>query len=126
MNSMIPVSPGELIDKITILEIKADRITDPEKLKNVVHELKLLQEVYNQISSNDQLNTLHQQLREINEKIWETEDLVRAHWHDDVCFVKAARESHHQNDRRGQVKREINMLLKSSILEEKQHPTYDP
>ena len=123
---MIPVSPGELIDKITILEIKFSEIKDVQKLKNVQDELNLLREVMRkEIPSSEKLTALHAELRSVNKKIWDTENDVREFWNDDVKFLAAARGSHFENDERARVKREINQLLGSSITEEKSHPTYE-
>jgi hypothetical protein len=126
MQILIPVSPGELIDKITILEIKLSEITDAVKLQNVQDELHLLNEVLEvKIVASDTLQALHDELRAINKKIWDTENDVREFWNDDVKFLEAARGSHYQNDERARVKRAINTLLGSTIIEEKSHPKYE-
>ncbi len=126
MHVLTPVSPGELIDKITILEIKMEEIRDAEKRLNVEYELKLLTEVLKRdISSSEKLNVLHTELRIINKKIWDTENDIREFWNDDISFLSAARGSHFYNDERSRVKREINQLLGSTIVEEKSHPKYE-
>ncbi len=126
MQILIPCSPGELIDKITILEIKQSEITDPEKLENIKNELSLLTEVLNrEVPISDELVALHTELRAINKKIWDTENDVRQFWNEDTLFLKASRGSHFENDERARVKRAINELLGSLIVEEKSHPTYE-
>lgn len=126
MEILTPVSPGELIDKITILEIKMVEIHDAEKLVNVKCELTLLTEILQkEVVLSEKLTELHTELRSINKKIWDTENDVRAFWNDDKKFLKASRSSHYENDERARVKREINTLLGSSIIEEKSHPKYE-
>lgn len=126
MQILIPCSPGELLDKITILEIKQSEITDPVKLENVKKELLLLTEVLNrEVPSSDELIALHTELRAINKKIWDTENDVRQFWNEDMLFLKASRGSHFENDERARVKRAINELLGSLIMEEKSHPKYE-
>ena len=89
------ISPGELIDKITILEIKLEEISDEQKLKNVRQEYVLLSDVCEkEIQSSEQLNTLKQKLRAANQKIWESENDVREFWNDDVRFNAGAKQSH--------------------------------
>lgn len=122
------VSLGELIDKITILEIKAARIKDPEKLKHVHNELAALQEAARvHIVPSAQLEELHKQLRDTNEQLWNIEDNIRA------CeeqknfsseFVELARSVYVTNDRRCQIKRIINDILGSRLVEVKQLTKY--
>ena len=77
-NIKVPVSPGEVLDKITILEIKSERISDPEKVSNVRRELELLQKTWEEtIRDTDEIQKLHAQLKEINEALWEIEDDIR-------------------------------------------------
>jgi hypothetical protein len=126
MQILTPVSPGEFIDKITILEIKMVEISDPEKRKNVAYELALLTEaMQKEIPLSEKLIALHTELRAINKKIWDTENDVREFWNDDVKFLIASRGSHFENDERARIKREINQLLGSHINEVKSHPTYE-
>jgi len=126
MQIQIPVSPGELVDKITILEIKLDELLDVTKLKNVRQELDLLNAVVKEkIHDSPELSLLKTQLRSINKKIWDSENFVRQHWNDDARFVGGARQSHYNNDERARLKREINAFLGSTISEEKSHPTYE-
>lgn len=126
MQILTPISPGELIDKITILEIKMEEIHDAEKIVHVERELILLTEVIKrELPASEKLTELHLELRTINKKIWDTENDVREFWNDDQKFLNAARASHFENDARARVKREINQLLGSSINEVKSHPAYE-
>jgi hypothetical protein len=122
----IPVSPAELIDKITILEIKIEEFDDEIKRKNVSTELELLRTILeSQLISGDTLSKLYTELRIVNKKIWDTENDVRKFWDDEMRFQHAARESHYNNDERARIKKEINKLLGSLIIEEKSHPKYE-
>ena len=116
----VPVSVGELIDKITILQIKAERIDDPSKLKNVNRELGLL----TQIGSDIEMDKYTKDLREVNEKLWEIEDRIRGKerlGQFDDEFVQLARSVYITNDRRSEIKRQINTELGSDIIEEKHY-----
>jgi hypothetical protein len=114
-----------LIDKITILEIKSERIGEPEKNRNVLIELQSLQAARDRtILPSDSLNSLTAELRAVNERLWDIEDEIRA------CeragdfgpkFVELARSVYLNNDRRAAIKREINVLLGSKIIEEKSY-----
>ena len=127
MNILVPISPGELLDKITILEIKLARIADPAKLANVRRELEALGAVEATLGPADSLPALRQSLRAINETLWEIEDDIRD------CeragdfgprFVELARAVYHTNDRRAAVKREVNLALGSRLIEEKSYAAY--
>ena len=127
-NMHVPVSPGEVLDKITILEIKSERMTDPEKVANVRTELALLQEVWSSnIKDSETIRSLHAQLKKINEALWEIEDDIRdkerAREFDDR-FIELARAVYVTNDRRSQVKKELNLHLGSEIIEEKSYQDY--
>lgn len=117
----IPVSPGELIDKITVLEIKRDRLTDESKRGHVLHELALLQKVLESLPHPEGIDELHQRLRAANETIWESEDAIRQYWEDEARFLEQSRISHATNDERFRIKREINELFGSTIIEVKSH-----
>lgn len=117
----IPVSPAELLDKITILEIKQERISDEEKLQNIEKELALLQDELEKLPQSSRLEDLKTKLKMANEKIWDSEELVRKHWDNDNECLKQARISHAGNDERFHTKRAINELVGSDILEEKSH-----
>ncbi len=124
----IPMSPGELLDKITILEIKSERMTDPEKVANVRVELGLLQETWAKaVQEDDVIRDLHRQLKEINEQLWEIEDDIRDKERVrefDERFVELARAVYFTNDKRSQVKKQLNLHLGSQIIEEKSYQDY--
>jgi hypothetical protein len=125
---LIPVSAGELLDKKTILEIKQQRIGDPEKRANVERELQLLATIAQKLSlASEQsavLAQLESELRAVNSELWDLENKVRACDRSGVFgddFIASARQIYAGNDRRAAVKRRINLLLGSSIVEEKSH-----
>ena len=124
----VETAPGELIDKITILEIKSERMNDPEKVANVRTELALLQETWASAVSRDQvIDDLHDQLKKINETLWEIEDDIRDKERVkefDERFIELARQVYFTNDRRSQVKKELNLHLGSLIIEEKSYQDY--
>lgn len=122
---LTPVSIGELIDKITILEIKAERIDDAAKLANVRTELDGLLPLYaTQRSNQPALEALKQQLKVINERMWDIQDQLRdkeaAQVFDDA-FAQLARGVYRTNGERVQVKNEINRVAGSALVEEKQY-----
>lgn len=127
-NIHVPVSPGEVLDKITILEIKSERISDPEKVANVQLELSLLQKTWAEnIRNTDVIKGLHAKLKEINEALWEIEDDIRDKERArefDEQFIELARAVYVTNDRRSQVKKELNLHLGSEIVEEKSYQDY--
>jgi len=122
---LTPVSIGELIDKITILEIKAERIDDAGKLANVRAELAgLLPLVHGQQAAQPSLARLQSQLKAINERMWDIQDQLRdkeAHQQFDEAFVALARGVYRTNGERVQVKNEINRVAGSALVEEKQY-----
>ena len=124
----IPVSFGELIDKITILEIKADRIAEPDKLANVRRELDLLGATWAaHTASVADIADLRSALRLVNERLWAIEDDIRVkekrQEFDDV-FIRLARSVYFENDERARIKRAINARLGSSLVEEKSYQDY--
>ena len=127
-NIRVPVSPGEVLDKITILEIKSERISDPEKVANVRAELALLQETWAEnIRDTEVIQDLHAKLKEINEALWEIEDDIRDKERAkefDERFIELARAVYVTNDRRSEVKKELNLHLGSEIVEEKSYQDY--
>jgi len=127
-NMHVPVSPGEVLDKITILEIKSERMSDPEKVTNVRRELALLQETWsNNIRDSETIQKLHARLKEINETLWQIEDDIRDKERArefDERFIELARAVYVTNDRRSQVKKELNLHLGSEIVEEKSYQDY--
>jgi hypothetical protein len=124
----IEIAPGELIDKITILEIKAERIGDPLKRQHVAYELQLLLRARDEaIQPSSALTALGDRLRAINEALWDIEDEIRRCERDrdfGPRFIELARAVYHTNDQRAQLKREINDLLGSPIVEEKAYVDY--
>ena len=123
-----PVAIGELIDKITILEIKAERFTDAAKRNNVVAELSMLRARRDRaVPQSPRLDALGAQLKAVNERIWELEDSIRdcerrADFGPD--FVAVARSIYRTNDERAAVKRQINVALGSDLIEEKSYAAY--
>ena len=124
----IEIAPGELIDKITILQIKAERIDDASKLNNVRHELDLLSTARDErMPASPRLTELTAELRQVNEALWQIEDDIReCERQSDFgeTFIELARSVYRTNDRRAALKREINLLLGSAIVEEKAYAPY--
>lgn len=122
---LVPTSPGELVDKITILRLKADRIDDPARLANVRHELAVLTELADQtLPPGAELSALWNELAEINAALWVIEDDIRDHdaaGDFGATFVALARAVYQTNDRRAAVKKRINQYLGSAIVEEKSY-----
>lgn len=124
----IDISPGEMIDKITILEIKADRLDDAAKLEHVDTELALLRRAgEKELPASAELGRLTARLKRLNERLWLIEDDIRD------CeragdfgprFVEIARSVYRTNDKRAAVKRQINDLLGADIVEEKSYRPY--
>ena len=125
---LVPVSPGELLDKITILEIKSERMTDEEKLSNVRRELALLNSTWSaRVSADDTVLRIHSQLKNINEALWEIEDDIRDKERlreFDARFIELARSVYFTNDKRAAAKKELNVHLGSEIIEEKSYQDY--
>jgi hypothetical protein len=125
---MIPVSWGELIDKITILEIKSERLTDTMALSNVRNELALLNRIFSEPrDAAARLGELKTQLRKINETLWVIEDSIREKEKSksfDGEFIELARSVYVNNDERARVKKEINKSLGSDLVEEKSYSAY--
>ena len=130
MNSSVTVkiSPGELIDKITILEIKMDKITDETKLKNIKLEWETLNKSRSTyLSQSAMLNELSAQLKAVNTKLWIIEDDIRnfeSQKKFNEEFIDLARAVYINNDERSRVKRRINEFLNSELIEEKSYANY--
>ena len=129
MNKIIvEVSIGELLDKISILEIKKDKIKDPDKLKFISDEHSVLKEQLNKnVKSDDKLNNLFQSLKDINSKLWVIEDAKRLCEKDKDFtekFIKLSRDVHFLNDDRAKIKLEINEHTGSKIKEIKEYTSY--
>jgi hypothetical protein len=122
---LVPISSGELLDKISILRIKDERIEDLEQLQNVRHELRLLQKAVEALpATEDQVEDWLEELVEVNGQLWEIEDDIRA------CeaaedfgprFIELARSVYRTNDVRARIKREINEATGSDLVEEKSY-----
>ena len=126
---LVPISPGELIDKITILEIKSARMTDAAKLHNVRTELTLLNETWQASAFSRQADIGEEwtRLREVNGQLWEIEDEIRDKERAgefDARFIELARAVYVTNDERAAVKRRINTRLGSALVEEKSYKEY--
>lgn len=123
-----PLSIGDLYDKITILQVKKIKITDPEKLKNIELELILLQEtLQSAVVQSPELDELSKELREVNAKLWEIEDSIRAKeakQEFDEAFIQIARSVYINNGIRHDLKRKINEFTGSTIKEEKQYTKF--
>jgi Family of unknown function (DUF6165) len=126
----VPVSYGELIDKITILEIKSRLIVDPVKLANIRNELELLDATWaNHAASRTDIDDERSRLLAVNEALWDIEDRIRLKEKAqafDREFVELARSVYVRNDERAAVKREINLKLGSQLVEEKSYQDYRP
>ena len=125
---LVEVSVGELLDKISILEIKQEKIKDPEKLKFINNEHSILKDqLDNNVKSDEKLNTLFQSLKDINAKLWVIEDDKRlCEKNSDFTenFIKLSRDVHFLNDDRAKIKLEINNLTGSKIKEIKEYTSY--
>jgi hypothetical protein len=124
----VPIAPGELIDKLTILEIKAANISDAAKLANVKVELQLLQDTWRSSAhASTDIDAEWKQLRDINKKLWDIEDQIRDKERErrfDQEFIELARAVYITNDERAAVKKQINTKLGSKIVEEKSYAKY--
>ena len=125
---LIPISPGELLDKITILQIKAERIADPAKVANVKTELEMLNKVWDETVETDEVITaLTVELKSINETLWEIEDDIRDEERNQRFgerFIELARAVYVTNDERANAKKQVNLHLNSAIVEEKSYQDY--
>lgn len=125
---LLEVGPGEMIDKITILQIKSERISDPGKLKNIRHELAVLEKArMENIEASDPLTALEAALKSVNEKLWVIEDDIRQCEADKDFgdrFIALARSVYKENDLRAKLKKDINILAGSSIVEEKSYTSF--
>ena len=129
MKILAEISVGELFDKITILNIKTKKISDSDKLQNIHTELKKLSDQSKKITVSDTqaLNDLVLQLQQINEDLWDIENLKReceAKKDFGESFIKLSRDVHFKNDKRAIIKKEINLLSNSQIVEEKEYSKY--
>jgi Family of unknown function (DUF6165) len=125
MPLLVPISVGELFDKIAILELKERAIADPAARANVRRELAALEAVrQREVALSPELIALRSELQEVNRRLWQVEDEIRAHERRgqfDAGFVALARSVYRENDRRALLKRQINELSGSEIVEEKSY-----
>ena len=123
----IEVSNGEILDKISILEIKKARINSPEKLVNIEKELGELLPLYEVLVTSDEVKKKYLELKSVNEQLWDIEDDIRE-WEDRYYFgdkfVELARLVYITNDRRAKIKKDINLLSGSELIEEKSYKQY--
>ena len=122
------ISAGELLDKLSILEIKLNKIKNPALLQEIKKDYNIINEAKNKnINSSDEINVLYIDLKKINEQLWEIEDKIR------LCeknsdfkdkFIQLARDVYLKNDKRSKIKLEINKILGSNIKEVKQYTQY--
>ncbi|RRN55888.1 hypothetical protein EIM48_09505 [Pseudoxanthomonas sp. SGNA-20] len=125
---LVPVSFGELLDKIAILQIKSERMTDEAKLANVRKELSALEQTWMaHPAANRDIAQLRARLKAVNERLWDIEDEIRLKERAqefDEEFVRLARSVYFENDERARVKKEINLALGSAYVEEKSYQDY--
>jgi len=125
---LVPISPGELLDKITILRIKSARMSDAAKLANVRHELRLLEQTWAiAVPAGAALADDERALQEVNERLWDVEDRLRdleAAKRFDEDFTGLARAVYFNNDERAAIKKRINTRLGSALVEEKSYRPY--
>ncbi len=125
---LVPVSPGEVMDKITILRIKAARITDATKLANVKRELEILEHTWSESAYGQQdISADTAALQAVNERLWVIEDDIRDKERAksfDAGFIALARSVYIENDERAAIKKRINTALGSAIVEEKSYASY--
>lgn len=125
---LVPVSPGELLDKITILRIKAARITDPAKLHNVRTELEALERTWHDSGAAlPEVAADEAALQAVNEALWDIEDRIRDKEREqafDAGFIELARAVYVTNDERAAIKKRVNVALGSRIVEEKSYRDY--
>jgi len=124
---LLHIANGEVADKLTILEMKALRATDPGQLRNIIAELHLVREAWRRVDPDNELFELVEALSDVNESLWDIEDDLRrmeAEAIFDNRFIGLARSVYMTNDRRAALKREINDRTGSPIVEEKIHPPY--
>jgi hypothetical protein len=125
MHLTVATSPGEFLDKLTILEIKSERIADPAKRANIAHELALLRATWasSPLAGAD-VAALVAELKAVNETLWDVEDRIRlaeTQARFDDAFIQLARAVYQHNDERAAIKRRINLALGSTLIEEKSY-----
>ena len=125
---LVPVSFGELLDKISILQIKSERISDPAKLANIRKELSALEKTWmSHPAAGGDVVELRSRLKAVNERLWVIEDDIRIKekaQQFDAAFIELARSVYIENDLRARIKKDINTALGSSYIEEKSYEDY--
>jgi hypothetical protein len=125
---LVPVSYGELLDKISILQIKSERMTDPAKLANVRSELSALEQTWlAHPAAREDVIELRARLKRVNERLWVIEDDIRLKEKAqafDEGFIRLARSVYVENDERARIKKDINLALGSAYVEEKSYQDY--
>jgi hypothetical protein len=125
---LVPVSYGELLDKIAILQIKSERMSDPAKLSNVRNELSALEKTWMvHPAAGGDVAKLRADLKAVNERLWDIEDEIRVKESAqafDADFIRLARSVYFENDERARLKKEINLALGSAYVEEKSYADY--
>lgn len=129
MNIEIPISIGELLDKLSILEIKKHKVKDPIKLKNINHEYDLLSNLSKVLKEKDEksFNSLFEEILKVNKKLWDIEDKIRileSEKRFDEEFISVARSVYFINDDRFEIKKKINETFGSDVAEEKEYIEY--
>ena len=122
------ISIGELVDKITILEIKSLKIENKDKLKNVKYELEILNKIFNKLDTTEDVLKAKKELYKINLEMWEIEDKIRIFEKEnkfDSEFIELARNVYKTNDNRSRVKKKLNLLLSSDLIEEKEYVSFE-
>lgn len=124
----VPISVGELVDKISILKIKKKKILNKAKQTNIIKELNFLEKIYkSNFTKNKKIKLYEKELIKINENLWEIEDQIRnceSKKNFNEIFINLARAVYLNNDKRSIVKKKINLLTKSHIVEEKLYKSY--
>lgn len=123
----VEVSNGELLDKISILQIKSERILNEDKLKNIRTEYGELIKIGSTLLEDPHVSTLYNKVKEVNETLWDLEDDIRKKEKAqlfDQEFIRLAREIYRTNDKRAEVKKQINLLTDSLLTEEKSYEQY--
>ena len=127
MSEKILISNGEILDKFSILELKKNKISDTDKLKNIENEMLHLKITYSNIINKYNIFNIYNELRQINELLWNIEDSIRLKEHKkefDKEFIELARSVYKTNDKRADVKKQINHISSSEIIEEKSYEKY--
>lgn len=129
-SARVEIAIGELADKITILQIKSERLEDLRQLKNVAAELEVLTHAWSShVHETEELSALVFELRQVNERLWNIEDDIRTHERSGefgATFIELARSVYIQNDHRAHLKRAISKLTGSRLQEEKSYASYQP